>query len=327
MATKKKKTKTTKPSTKKKVPAKKIKVPSKKKKAAKVVPNPHAGKRYFMLDFGGYGGEIMVDNVSEEFVQYWLDEDRKDLLSGHILAMHEKAAYGEDFGEEVEDEDESDDESEFDSNSPEVVPGRKYVEYWELDGIEHDTVVSAEYSSFTVTEVELHPKAVYQDGAVDWDDKETKKRNFDWSQNRYTEKGESKDFNTEGIKQVYCTEMFVHDTKKGLVDPVPVLMCYDAQKGSFGRVVVETNGQDFDVNKLVFGVCENTMTTHIDQYFYDKKPLTVDMDYLSTWGKGFHTSVGYMPKADTEYNYEELLKYGWEELEETESFDTDGFGK
>ncbi len=316
MATKKKKT--TKPSTKTKKKVVTKKKTTTKKKAVKAVPNPHEGKRYFMLDFGGQGGEFVVDTVPEEFVQYWLDEDRKHLLSDHIMAMHEKAAYGEDFDEDTDDEDEDEDSEEggFDSNSPEVSPGRKYVEYWELDGIEHDTVVSAEYSSFTVTEIELHPKAVYQDGAVDWDDKETKKRNFDWSQNKYTEKGESKDYSTDGRKQVYCTEMFVYDNKKDCEDPVPVLMIYDAQKGSFGRVVVETNGEDFDVDKLVFGVCENTMTTHIDQYFYDKKQLSVDMDYLSTWGKGFHTSVGYMPKSDTEWNYEELLKYGWEELED-----------
>ena len=315
MATKKK-TKTTKPSNKKKVPAKKIKAPAKKKATKKVV-DPHAGKRYFMLDFGGYGGELMVDTVPEEFVQYWLDEDRKHLLSDHILAMHEKAAYGDDDYSEYNEDDESDEEEGgFDSNSPEVYPGQKYVEYWSLDGIEHDTVVSADHSSFTVTEIELHPKAVYVDGAVDWDDKETKKRNFDWSQNKYTEKDDSKDYNTDGRKHVYSTEMFVYDNKKDCEDPVPVLMCYDAQKGSFLRVVVETNGEDFDVDKLVFGVCENTMTTHIDRYFYDKKPLSVDMDYLSTWGKGFHTSVGYMPKCDTEYDYEELLKYGWEDLDE-----------
>jgi hypothetical protein len=320
MATKKKKT--TKPSTKKKVPAKKIKVATKKSVATKkkAAANPHAGKRYFMLDFGGYGGELMVDTVPEEFVEYWLDEDRKHLLSDHILAMHEKAAYGDDFDEDTDDEDDESDDEEggFDNNSPEVIPGRKYVEYWELDGIEHDTVVSAEYASFTMTEVELSPKAVYVNGGVEWDEKETKKRNFDYSQKIYTEKGESKDYNTEGRKHVYSTEMFVHDTKKGLVDPVPVLMCYDGQKGSFGRVIVETDGDDFDVDKLVFGVCENTMTTHIDQYFYDKKPLNVDMDYLSTWGKGFHTSVGYMPKDDIQYDYEELLKYGWQDLEDVE---------
>lgn len=306
-----KKKKTTKPSikTKKKVTTKK-KTPVKKKKAVKALANPHLGKRYFMLEFSGYGGEFMLDSVPEEFVEYWLDKERNHSLSEHIMAMHEQAGFG--------DIDNPDDEipEGFDENSPEVFPGRKYVEYWELDGIEHDTVVSAEYASFTMTEVELNPKAVYKDGGVDWDDKECKKRNFDWSQNKYTEKGESKDYSTDSRKQVYCTEMFVYDNKKECEDPVPVLMCYDAQKGSFLRVVVETNGEDFDVDKLVFGVCENTMTTHIDQYFYDKKPLNVDMDYLSTWGKGFHTSVGYMSKGDTEWNYEELLKYGWEELED-----------
>jgi hypothetical protein len=271
-----------------------------------------------MLEFSGYGGEFMLDSVPEEFVEYWLDKDRKHGLSDHIMAMHEKAAYGEDFDEDMDEDDESDDEDEggVDSNSPEVVSGRKYVEYWELDGIEHDTVVSAEYSSFTVTEIELNPKAVYVNGGVEWDEKETKKRSFDYSQKQYTEKGDSKDYSTDGRKHVYSTEMFVYDNKKECEDPVPVLMCYDAQKGSFLRVVVETNGEDFDVDKLVFGVCENTMTTHIDQYFYDKKPLNVDMDYLSTWGKGFHTSVGYMSKGDTEWDYEELLKYGWEELED-----------
>ena len=112
-------------------PAKKISANKKtaKKKAVKKVVDPHAGKRYFMLDFGGYGGELMVDTVSEEFVQYWLDEDRKHLLSDHILAMHEKAAYGDDFDEDTDDEDSESDEEEggFDANSPEVAPGRKYV--------------------------------------------------------------------------------------------------------------------------------------------------------------------------------------------------------
>lgn len=293
MATKKKTTKTTKPSSKK-----------------KAVKNPHEGKRYFMLEFGGYGGEFIVGHADEKFVKYWLKKDDDSALSDHIMAMHEQAGFG--------DIDNIDDEvpEGFDEDSPEINPGTKYVEYYELDGIEHDTVVSADYSSYTVTEVELHPKAVYKDGGVDWDDKECKKRNFDWSQNQYTEKGEGKDYSSENVKRVYATEMFVHDTKKGLVKPIPVIMLYDAQKGTFGRIVVETDGSDFDPNKLVYGVNENTMTTYIDQYFYDKKSVSVSYDYLNTWGKGFHISVGYMPEGDTEWNYEELLKYGWEDLEE-----------
>lgn len=291
MATKKK-TKTTKPSTK------------------KVVKNPHEGKRYFMLEFSGYGGELVVGRADEKFVKYWLDKKRETILSDHVMAMHEQAGFG--------DVDNPDDEipEGFDENSPEVNPGTKYVEYWELDDIEHDTVLSADYSAFTVVEIELHPKAVYVDGEVSWDDKESSKRNFDWSQKQYTEKGGSKDYNSESIKRVYSTEMFINNTKKGVVKPVPAIMIYDAQKGTFGRVIVETAGEDFDVDKLVFGVNENSMTTHIDQYFYDKKSLSVSYDYLSTWGKGFHVEVGYIPAGDLEYNYEELLNEGWKYLEE-----------
>ena len=290
--------------------AKKKKAPVKKIKSAKkkVVKNPHQGKRYFMLEFGGYGGELMFTTVPEDFVEYWLDEERNASLSDHIHAMHDMAGYGDPSEEEGPEG--------FDENSPEVYPGRKYVEYWELDDLIHDTVISAEYSSFTLTEIELHPKAVYNGSGVEWDDKECKKRNFDWSQNLYTEKNESKDYGCENVRHVYSVENFIHNTKKGLVDPVPVIMLYDAQKGTFGRVIVETNGEDFDIKKLVFATNENTMTTHIETYYYDKKPLDVNYDYLSTWGKGFHTSVGYIPKGDIEWDREELLELGWKDLEE-----------
>lgn len=319
MATKKKKT--TKPSTKpkKKVPAKKIKKPA-KKKAVKAVKNPHEGKRYFMLEFGGYGGEFMFTHAPEDFVEYWLDKDRETSLTDHLFAMHEGAmSFSDDMLDEEEDDEVTLDVPEgFDENSPEVKPGNKYIEYWDLDDIEHDTVLSAEYSSYTVTEVTLNPKAVYVDGGVDWDDKECKKRNFDWSQKQYTETGEGKDYSCENVYHVYGVENFVHDTKKGLVDPVPVLQMYDGQKGTFGRIVVETNGEDFDPKKLVFAVNENTMTTHIEGYYYDKKQLSVNMDYLNTWGKGFHASVGYIPAGDLDWNREELLEIGWKDLEESE---------
>ncbi len=317
MATKKK-TKTTKPSTKKKVPAKK-KTPAKKKATKKVV-DPHAGKRYFMLEFGGYGGEFIVANTTDEFIQYWLDEERKHLLADHVMAMHQQAAYGDDFDEDSDDEDsESDDEEGgFDKNSPEVSPGVKYAEYWDLGDIEHDTVLAYNYSSFTVEEIVLHPKAVYKDGTVDWDDKECSKKNFDWSQEKYTIKkdSESKDYNTENLKQVYCKEMFINEDKDSVENPVPVLMCYDGQKGSFYRLYVETNGEDFEYDKLVTAVNENPMTEYMTEFFYDKVSLSMDHDYLSTWGKGFHADVGYMSQADIDFNRDEMLEEGWKYLDE-----------
>lgn len=295
-------------------PAKKKAAPKKKtpakKKVTKKVANPHEGKRYFMLEFGGYGGEFMFTKVPEDFVKYWMDEERKESLTDHIFAMHDMAGYDDDSEEEVPDT--------FDANSPEVVEGRKYIEYWELDDLEHNTVVSAEYSSFTLTEVELHPKAVYQGGEVTWDDKECQKRNFDWSQKQYTEKGTGQDYSCDNVQRVYSVENFVHDTKKGLVDPVPVLQMYDSQKGTFLRVVVETNGEDFDIKKLTLGVNENSMTTHIESFYYDKKSLNPDMDCLSTWGKGFHANVGYIPQGDLEWNRTELCELGWKDLEDSE---------
>lgn len=294
--------------TTKKTPAKKI---SANKKKATATVNPHAGKRYFMLEFGGYGGEFIVGRVSEDFVQYWLEQDNDSYLSDHIMAMHNQAGFG--------DIDNPDDEvpEGFDANSPNVVEDRKFVEYWELDDIEHDTVISKEYSSFTLQEIELHPDAVYQNGEVTWDDKKSSKKNFDWSQEMYTVKeDDSKDYKVEDVKQLYCTEMYVNSEKDTVQDPVPVLMMYDSQKGTFSRIYIETNGDDFDVSKLVVGVNENTMTTHVTEFFYDKVPLTVDNNYLSTWGKGFHCSVGYIPQADITYDRDELLKYGWRDLEE-----------
>ena len=319
MATKKKKT--TKPSTKpkKKVPAKKMKVPA-KKKAVKAAKNPHEGKRYFMLEFGGNGGEFIFTYAPEDFVKYWLDKNRETSLTDHLFALHEGAmSFSDDMLDEEEDDEVTLDVPEgFDENSPEVREGTKYIEYWDLDDIEHDTVISAEYSSYSVVEVNLHDKAVYNDGALDWDEKERNKRNFDWSQKLYTEVGESKDHSCDSVPHVYSVENFVHDTKKGLVDPVPVLQMYDAQKGTFGRVVVETNGEDFDPKKLAFAVNENSMTTHVEGYYYDQKQLSVDMDSLSTWGKGFFASVGYIPKGDLEWNRKELLELGWKDLEDSE---------
>lgn len=304
MATKKKKSVTGKAKTKAKPAPKKKKTPA-KKKTLKAVIDPHVSKRYFMLEFQGYGGEYVAGRTSEAFVQYWLDEDRETSLEDHIWAMHNKVMYGE------EDEEES---SGFDENSPEVSEGTKYIEYWDLGDIEHNTVVSKEYSSFTVNEIKLHPKAVYEHGEVSWDSKETKKKNFDWSQEMYTinDDYESVDHNTDDLTELYNSELFIYDDKNDIEDPVPVIVCYDGQKGTFHRLYVMTNGEDFDVNKLVVGVNENGMTTYLAEYFYDKVQLNPDNNWFSTWGKGFHASAGYVSQADIDFDTEAAIKEGWE---------------
>jgi len=302
MATKKKVT--TKPSTKK---------PATKKKVAKKVTDPHQGKRFFKIELAGYGGELIVGNASEEFVKYWLHKDRKDNLMEHMHAMNDMAMYGDDFSDEDE-EVERDEIEGFDKDSPEVYEGSGNREYWDFDDIEHETVVSYEYGSYNVTEVTVDPRAEYVEGELRWSDKETRKKTFDWSANMTKDiEGSVQSYNYDNC--VVSRELYVHDTKKGLVDPVPVIMMYDSQKGVFGHLYVMTNGEDFDPKKFAYVALDNTMSNNAEMFYYDKVLLTVDTNELSTWGKGFFASVGYVPKDDIEYDFSEMLKQGWEDLE------------
>jgi len=317
----KKKSKTTKRSTKVK-PAKKIKVPS-KKKVLKKMSNPHAGKRFFRIELSGYGGELVVGRASEEFVEYWLVEDRKNLLGDHMHAMNDISMYSDDMLEESEDDEVTLDMPEgFDKDSPEVYEGSGNREYWDFDDIEHETMVSYEYGSYDVTEVTVDPRAQYVDGQLEWNEKETRKKTFDWSANMTTDiEGTTKSYSYDNC--VVSRELYVHDTKKGLDDPVPVIMMYDSQKGVFGHVYVMTNGEDFDPKKFAYVALDNTMSSNAEMFYYDKVGLSVDTNELSTWGKGFYANVGYIPKSDIEFDFNELLQQGWEDLEA--SYDSEGF--
>ena len=318
MATKKKKAKTTKPSTKpkKKVPAKK-KTPAKKKKLAKWV-NPHIGYRYFLIDVGGRGGDLRVNTVSKEFVDYWLNDEREGSVTDHVYAMHQKAMDGNfDLDEDAE---ENEYEG-YDPNSPEMWPGSGDREYYELDDIEGGSYVSSEYNDMNVVEIIPHEETVYgkYGSDLDWEDRFTKKRNFDWSKPKYTTVGEPKSVTFDRV--VYSRELYIEDTDKDIIkagtEAVPAIMIYDSQKGTFGQLLIRTKGEDFDPKKFAYTVCENNMGDHITQYFYDKAALDFNTDSLSTWGKGFDAIVGYLHKWDVEHDYEACLKEGWEELEES----------
>ena len=319
MATTKKKT--TKPSTKVKAkPAPKKKKTPAKKKAVKKVANPHIGKRFFKIELSGYGGELIVGRASDAFVEYWLNEDRKDLLMDHMHAMNDMAMYSDDMLEEAEDDEFTLEKPEgFDDDSPEVYEGAGNQEYWNFDDIEHETMVSYEYVPYTVTEISVNPLAEYADGELRWNDKEVRKKSFDWSQQMCTEiAGTAKEYQHENC--VVSRELYIHTTKDSAfevcdAEPIPAIMLYDSQKGTFGHVYVMTNGEDFDPKKFAYTALDNTMSSNAEMFYYDKNLLTVDNSELSTWGKGFFASVGYLPKCEVEYNFSEMLEEGWKSLE------------
>jgi hypothetical protein len=308
MATKKK-AKTTKVKSKpaKAKPAPKKKKTPAKKKAVKKVVNPYVGKRFFKVEFSGYGGELIVGKSSEEFVDYWLDDERNDMIMAHMHAMSDMASFGADEGYETPEG--------YDMNSPEVYEGSGNREYWEFDDIEHETMVSYEHNQYSVTEIQIHPQAEYADGELRWNHKESTKKSFDWSAQMFTDVPNTT-VNHDFGHCVVSRELYINTDKNGMDDPVPVIMMYDSQKGTFGSVYIMTNGEDFDPNKFVFSALDNTMSNNAEMFFYDKQMLSVDNSWLDTWGKGAYASVGYVEKSSIEYNFTELLEEGWKYLEE-----------
>jgi hypothetical protein len=289
--------------------AKKISANTRSKKKAPV--NPHQGRRFFRIELAGYGGELLVGRASEEFVAYWSQEERKELLMDHMHGMNDMIMYSDD--------DDTDVPEGFDQDSPEVYPGSGNQEYWEFCDIEHDTMVSYDYGRYSVTEITVDPRAEYKDGELTWSEAATKKRNFDWGSQLYTEvEGSTKEYDHEN--NVVCRELYLHDTKEAAfkvcdAEPIPAIMMYDSQKGTFGHVYVMTDGEDFDPKKFAYASLDNTMSNNIYMLFYDKQSLTVDCNELSTWGKGFFANVGYLPKCEVEYDWQSALEEGWRELE------------
>ena len=197
---------------------------------------------------------------------------------------------------------------------PEVYEGSGNREYWDFDDIEHETTLNPEYTQYTVVEITPDPRTEYKNGELDWQNVVTKKRNFDWSSSKFTEiEGTSKEYQFTNC--VVDRDLLLDNDKSNLDDPVPVIMMYDSQKGVFGHIVIQTNGEDFDPKKFAHTSMTNTMSNGVEGYYYNKESLTVDNNELSTWGKGFYASVGWVEKLEIEYDYQAMLDEGWKNLE------------
>jgi len=198
-------------------------------------------KRYFKIDTGRYGGEVVIGAVTSEFVEYWQDRDSDDLLC-HVLAT------------------DWDDEDDIDSNSPEMTLDGN-TSWHEVDDLEH---VNGPYAdnNYLVYEIELAPGVEYLNGELVYPE------DWDYSNQPYEEITEYTMH--EYDQYVYGREAYTHeyDTESG-VKHSPVLCMHSAEKGGFGEVVVETNGEDFDPEKLAIGTVETDLAEIIEAYWYD----------------------------------------------------------
>ena len=261
-------------------------------------------KRYFKIETGRYGGELAIGKVDRSFVDYWSSKVEEDGDTELIETLQ---------GFEWDDADMGD------SNSPK--PNEDFYAWFECDDLEH---VNGPFSDnkFVVSEIKLHDDAEYVDGMVQW--KEDVDHDYTVSMyEQLTEFGEETQHDYES--SVYSREAYTNNTTLSEDDNIdeftPVLCFISSEKGGFGEVYVETNGEDFDPELLQIGTVETDLATLIESYWYDRKPLQVDFDHADTTGKGFYASVGYV-KNEWHDVVDKYISYDMEETEAVkEAFD------
>lgn len=241
-------------------------------------------KRRYRVDGGRYGGECAIGTVTEEFVKYWApiieDEGAYDTFIPHVLTL-----------EEWNDEE---DPEERDPNSPSIFEDSNEINGWyEVDDIEHINAGFAD-GGFTITEVPA-------DGSDD----------FAYDENEMTTDG----YWLLGREGGYISTDHEGETPEGCT---PVMIFMSVEKGGFGSWFFETQGEEADPRKLAFSVNETHMGEFVEDVWYDKQLLEVNMDYNDTMGKSYEAAVGWSTDkwrdAWKDPGLEDLSEY-WDEYD------------
>jgi len=75
---------------------------------------------------------------------------------------------------------------------------------------------------------------------------------------------------------------------------IPAMSFYSVEKGGFFNATIETDGEDFDPDKIHFGIIENGMDCLIESMYYGKEEIDLEYDFADTRGKDTIASVGYV---------------------------------
>ena len=251
-------------------------------------------KRYFKIDTGRYGGELVVGSINSKFVDYWAEKVEEDGDSDLIDTLQ---------GFEWDDDDMGDNDS--------PVPKEEFYAWHECDDLEHVNG-PFEDNDFHVVEIKLHQDAEYVDGIIQWKEG----ADHDYRVQMFEEIGDEERQSYQSCiysRECYTTKSFLEE-EDNEEEYTPVLNFFSSEKGGFGDVYVETEGEDFDPKLLQTGQVETDMATIIESYWYDRKPLQINYDYADTTGKGYYAGVGYVKKQwhDTQDTY---INYDFEETD------------
>ena len=231
-------------------------------------------KRIFRIEFGNYGGELVIGKVDEKFVEYWINKNSDEL----IQFLH--------------DWDFRDPNEPIDKNIP--LPRESFNAWNEIDDIEHANNCYSDAGIFIneVKEDDLYSR-----------DNEKKieayclyGREAYFDENNKTELEENVKNNNQEINSY-----------------VPVMSFMSTEKGDLGCYFVETDGEDFDPKKLAYSTLETNLSEVIDKVWYNKKELYLNTDNSGSTGKGDYARVGYMNiKWHDKDKSAEALKECWD---------------
>ena len=254
-------------------------------------------KRYFKIETGRYGGEVVCGEVTPEFYEYWIDRDSDDLIN----AMW------------------SDGEDEPDSPKP----GRDDEDYWtawhDLDDFLH---LSAPYADnqYYVTEIKPKEGVTYDE---EWGSFEASPEWCDENgYNFWDEVTEPADAEGRDYIALASQELYGNRDKFGSDNCVPVLFFHSAEKGAFGEVIVVTDGEDFNPAKFRIDMVETDVGEFIQSYWYDKKLLPVNYDWSDSMGKGTYCYLSVLDVEDHKKWFKPFDQYQ-DELEEFWEADED----
>lgn len=230
-------------------------------------------KRYFKIDLGRYGGELTIGTVTQEFVEYWAERE-EDELREHLQGV------------------EFDDQDMMDNDSPNLKDAEDYPNpaYFEIDDILHISSAYAD-NEYTVSEITLKDGVTLKDG-------ELINNEGLYGNDCYDEDYDSEvrsDYLWSVSRECYSSGLDI-DFEDDDAEYTPVLQYHSAEKGVFGEVYIETDGEDFDPNKLVISYVETDICEMIERVFYDNKEVNINYDQVGTDGKGMNFEVAYIRK-------------------------------
>lgn len=217
------------------------------------------GKRYFLVELNGYGGEFTMGTVNESFVEYWKTRDDDELID-HLSNLEW-------------------DEDNVDTDSPDLTAdGNAYI--WDIDDYEHQNSLFAD-GGYHVTEIELTGSTAYNS-----------KYNCIEGEFEYNELDEYSQRIDSFDNCILGREVFTHgtDNEDGYV---PVLVYIQEAKGNFGSLVIETE-DDFDPALLGITVLETDFGELVDRVYYNGKEIEINYDYADSNHKGTQAFVGYL---------------------------------